>query len=212
MGASSGASGAVAAGDPLARAHAHMLADHTLQFDFTAFTPPKPPGWLKWLAEVLSSIAPAMQWVFWLGLAAAVLVVLVFIARELIFVRWPGLMKRRPTVLAAPEWRPEPARARALLEDADRLAAQGRYAEAAHLLLHRSIEDLQGRRPSAVRPALTARDIAGLDSLPAAARGPFHRIAQVVERSFFGGRPVDADAFAECRHAYESFALPEAWA
>ena len=71
---------------------------------------------------------------------------------------------------------------------------------------------MAGYRPRAVRPALTARDIARLDSLPAAARAPFSLIAEVVERSFFGGREVDAGAFAECRRAYESFALPEAWA
>jgi hypothetical protein len=99
-----------------------------------------------------------------------------------------------------------------MLEDADRLAAQGLFAEAAHLLLHRSIDDLEGRRPTAVRPALTARDIARLESLPSAARGSFQLIAEVVERNFFGGRPVDAAAFADCRRAYESFALPEAWA
>jgi hypothetical protein len=211
MASASGVAGAGGAGDALARAHAHMLADHALQFTFVAFKPPEIPAWLKWLGRLLADIAPAMQWVFWLGLAVAVLAVLVFVAREIIAVRWPGFLKSRPAVLAAPEWRPEPARARALLEDADRLAAQGLFAEAAHLLLHRSIDDLQGRRPTAVRPALTARDIARLDTLPAAARAPFQLIAEVVERSFFGGRPVDAAGFADCRKAYESFALPEAW-
>ncbi len=212
MGSSSGVSGAVAAGDPLAHAHARVLADRSLQFAFAGFQPPKPPGWLKWLAEFLAWIAPAMQWVFWLGLAVAVLAVVVFIARELMAIRWPRLKKAKPADLPAPEWRIEPAKARALLADADHLAAQGRYAEAAHLLLHRSIDEVEGRRPRAVRPALTARDIARLESLPAAARAPFTFIAEVVERSFFGGRPVDSAAFAACRRAYESFALPEAWA
>ena len=213
MGASAGVSGAVASGDPLARAHAHMLADPALQFAVARIAPPKPPGWLKWVGDVLTWIAPAMQWVFWLGLAVAVLTVLVFIAREIIAVRWPRLLKKpKPADLPAPEWRPEPAKAKALLDDADRLAAQGLYAEAAHLLLHRSIDDVEGRRPRAVRPALTARDIARLESLPTAARAPFQMIAEVVERSFFGGRPVDADAFARCRQAYQAFALPEAWA
>ena len=213
MGETAGVSGAVATGDPLARAHAHMLADPNLQFAFASFKPPKPPGWLKWVGEFLAWIAPAMQWVFWLGLAVAVLTVLVFIGREMGVLGWSGLAKKaKPADLPAPEWRIEPAKARALLEDADRLAAQGLYAEAAHLLLHRSIDDVEGHRPQAVRPALTARDIARLDSLPTAARGPFQLIAQVVERSFFGGRPVDADDFAQCRQAYESFALPEAWA
>ena len=213
MGSASGRAAAAAAGDQLARAHARLLHDPTLQFAFTGPHPPPPaPGWLKWIGQLLVWIAPAMQWVFWAGVAIGVIALLVFIGRELIAVRWPKLKRKRVAPQTLPEWRPEPARARALLEDADRLAAAGRFAEAARLLLHRSIEEVEGRRPRAVRPALTARDIASLDSLPAAARPPFSLIAEVVERSFFGGRPVDADAFARCRRAYESFALPEAWA
>ena len=213
MASASGAKAAAAAGDELARAHVRLLHDHALQFAFAGpDKPPPTPGWLKAVAEVLRAIAPFMQWVFWAGVAIGVIALVVFIGRGVIGTRWPELRRARPVSTAAPEWRPTPEKARALLEDADRLAAGGRYAEAARLLLHRSIEDLEGRRPSAVRPALTTRDIAALKSLPEAARGPFRLIAEVVERSFFGGRPVDADAFSRCRQAYESFALPEAWA
>ncbi len=110
------------------------------------------------------------------------------------------------------DWRPDEAKARALLEDADRLAAQGAYDEAAHLILYRSIDDIEGRRPRLVRPALTSRDIAALEAVPGAARAAFSRITQAVEASFFGGRSLDRDGFAECRRAYEAFAFPEAWA
>jgi hypothetical protein len=212
MAAASAGTGAATSVDAVARAHAALLNDHTLQFAFQAVTPPQPPSWLKPLLEFLKLIAPAMKWVFWGGVALALGMVLFFIARELIRVRWPARRPRAQAASRASEWRPAPEKARALLEDADRLAGQGRFAEAAHLLLHRSIEDIEGRRPRAVRPSLTARDIAGLGSLPAAARAPFQLIAAVVERSFFGGRAVDAEAFAECRRAYEAFAFPEAWA
>ena len=208
-GAAGGPGGAAA--DRLAQAHARLVQDHSLQFSFAAVPPPKVPDWFKPLVEFLTQIAPALKWVFWGGLALIVAMILYFIGRELIRLRWPDKRKAKVKAPVA-DWRPAPERARVLLEDADRLAAQGRYAEAAHLLLHRSIEDIQGRRPRAVGPSLTARDIAGLDSLPAAARPMFARIAEVVERSFFGGRDVDAAAFADCRRAYEAFAFPEAWA
>jgi hypothetical protein len=206
VGASSGAA------DQFARAHARLLQDHQLQFAFAgAPAPPKPPDWLKPLAELLQALAPLVQWVFWGGLAIAVAAILFYIGRELVRVRWPARVK--PAVLPAQEsWRPAPERARALLEDADRLAAEGRYGDAARLLLHRSIEDLDSRRPRAVRPALTARDIAALAALPAPARGPFATIAAAVERAFFAGRELDAAGFDECRRAYEAYAFPEAWA
>ncbi len=198
--------------DKVAQAHARLLKDRELQFDFTQVVPPSPPDWLKPLEAFLKAVAPLMKWVFWIAVGLTLAAIVYFIVRELVLVRWPRLRKRRQAAAAAVEWRPEPEKARALLEDADRLAAEGRYDEAAHLLLHRSIEEIEGRRPRAVRPALTARDIGALESLPAAARAPFQAIAQVVERSFFGGRAVDAAAFALCRKAYEDFAFPEAWA
>ncbi len=209
VGAASG--GQHVAADRLAAAHARLLQDHSLQFAFQTRAPPPTPGWLKPLAEFIKWIAPALQWVFWIGLAMMAAFILFYLARELIRIRWPA-RARTKSGAPAQEWRPAPEQARALLEDADRLAAEGRFAEAAHLLLFRSIDDIQGRRPRLIGPALTARDIAGLDGLPAPARRAFQTIAQVVERSFFGGRDVDASAFAQCRRAYEDFAFPEAWA
>ena len=47
--------------------------------------------------------------------------------------------------------------------------------------------------------------------MPEGVRRTFSQIARVVERSFFGGRPVGADEFAACRQAYEGFAFNEAW-
>jgi len=200
------------AGDALARAHAALLRQADLQFDFAQMTPPAPPpNWLLDLLKWLGHLGPVFKWLFWIGLAVAALAILAFLGRELLASRFPSF-KRKPKPAPAPEWRPAPARARTLLEDADRLAAAGDYAGAAHLLLHRSIQDIEVRRPRLVRPAFTAREIALLDDLPEAARATFSHIAEVVERSFFGGREVDAAGFAECRRAYESFAFPGAWA
>jgi hypothetical protein len=197
-------------------AHARLLQDKTLQFDFTAAPPPKPPpqlGWLKPVIEFLGEIVHLLGYLFWGFVALGVIALVAFIVMEIARTRWPGLRKRRRRPRPAPvDWRPDAAAARALLEDADRLAVEGRYAEAARILLHRSIDDIEGRRPRLVQPAYTARDIAGLDDLPSAARTTFAFIADVVERSLFGGREVDASGFAACRQAYERFAFPGAWA
>ena len=132
--------------------------------------------------------------------------------KELLRVRWRGRAARgQAATPAASAWRPEAGRARLLLDEADRLAAQGKFAEAAHHLLLHSIQDLEDHRPRTIKPALTSRDIAAMDLLPPKARQAFDGIARVVERSLFGGRAVDADDFAECRRAYESFAFGGAW-
>lgn len=197
----------------LAQAHERLMHDPTLQFAFSAPPTPEPtPNWLKSLARFLEAIAPSMTWVFWGVVAAAVLLIAAFAAREMLRHRWAGRARPLQLTVGVADWRPEPERARALLAEADSLASEGRFAEAAHVLLLRSIDDLQGRRPDLVRPALTSRDIGALAALPKAARPAFALIAEVVERSLFGGRPVDADAFGRCRRAYEDFALPKVWA
>ena len=193
------------------QAHSRLLADDRLQFDRTGFTPPELPGWLHWIGDALRAMAPLLEIVFWVGLAVIVATVAWFIVRELLGLRLPR-PKAGPAIVALePEWRPDEATAQNLLADADVLAAEGRYAEAAHLLLMRSVEDIERRKPRAIKASLTTREIATAASLPEAARPAFAHIGQVVERSLFGGRPVDARDFADCRRAYEDFALPAGW-
>jgi hypothetical protein len=188
-----------------------MLQEPGLQFDFPpAPPPPQTPEWWNAFVKFLERLQPVFEFLFWVGLGILALLVLFFIAREIIRLR----NRDRKSAEGAdnlPDWRPPIARARALLADADGLAAQGRFAEAVHLLLFRSIDDIDERRPRTIQPALTSRNIAELAALPAPARAAFGRIAASVERSFFGGREIDANEFAECRRAYEAFAIPNAW-
>jgi hypothetical protein len=202
------AAGGQTAEQKLALAHKALLKTRGIQFDFTAMPVEKPPTWLKPLAEFLKAFGPVLQYVFWGGVAVGVAFLLYFLLRELVPETW---FRRRRTAVPVTDWRPEPGKARALLEDADGLAAAGRFEEAIHLLLFRSIDDLVSRRPGVVRPALTSRDIAELEVLPGDARSAFTRLAQAVERTFFGGRPADADEFGRARQDYEAFAFAEGW-
>ncbi len=102
---------------------------------------------------------------------------------------------------------PDRDEALALLEDADRLAAAGRFDEATHLLLRRSVSQIAGARPDWVHPASTAREIAAISALPDAARRAFALIAGRVERSLFALRALDAADWQAARAAYADFAL-----
>jgi hypothetical protein len=195
----------------LVEAHRQLLADKALQFDFVR-APPRQPA-PKWLTSLVEFLAPILKYVFWAGVAAVVALIVFFLVRELIRIRWKGRVRlAKGQADEAADWRPTAAQARLLLEEADRLAERGLYAEAAHHLLLHSIQEVSDRRPRAIRPAFTSRDIGGMDILPHDARAAFSQIAATVERSLFGGRPVDAAGFAACRHAYESFAFRGGWA
>ena len=205
-------SGAQAAADASARfeaAHAELLADRSIQFEMTTYTPEPPPAWLEALANLIG--ASGSRVIFWIILAIAVIALLAFIARRARDGDWSWLRRRKPEEVEVEQWRPEEAPARALLQEADSLAAAGRYGEAAHLLLFRSIEDIDRRRPALVRPALTSRDIAIAPALPPGPKTAFARIVETVERSLFGGRTLEAHDWKDCREAYKEFAFASAW-
>ena len=198
-----------------AHAHAALMKHHELQFDFPKFEPPTPPDWLvkllDFLGRLLKPVAPYMIYFWWALVIAALALVLFLIVRSLI--RRGILFQRKQPVPSEPEagWRPAPDAARLLLSDADALAAAGRYAEAIHLILLRSIQDIGQYRPTVLKPALTSREISVLRELPEAARLAFVHIALVVERALFAGRPVGRHEYAECREAYERFAFGDVW-
>lgn len=192
-------------------AHARLLRDQSLQFDRVGFTPPEIPGWLRWIGHALEFIQPALKYVFWGGLILLVGLIVFAIGQELLKLRAPKARVATPPTVPPTEWRPEPAHARDLLKQADALAADGLYAEAAHLLLLRSVEDIQKRSPKALRASLTTREITALTAIPEGARPAFAKIGRVVEASLFGSATVSPDQFADCRQAYEAFALPDGW-
>lgn len=214
----------------LAEAYRALRANSAIQSHLTkAPPPPTAPGWLRrlghWVADLFRPLGRALAWInqhmpeapyarilLWTVLAVALAGLIWLVVARLRggVWRWP---RRRQHATNTPEehWTPDAAPARAWLEEADALAAGGAYAEAAHHLLLRSIEDIERRRPRLVRPALTSRDIAADHALPPRARMIFGDIAALVERSFFGGRAVSADDWADARAAYADFALAKAW-
>lgn len=187
---------------------------------FPPFDPPKPPqtpGWLEWLGRMMEAIFepifgpigrflgmswPVFQWVLYAAGGVLLLLILWRMAEPFI-TSW---RTRVPVEDAVPEWTPSRREALALLEDADRLAAEGRYGEAAHLLLRRSVRQISDARPDWLIPASTAREIAALPLLPESGRTAFGVIATRVERAIFALRDLDSADWDAARGAYARFA------
>lgn len=204
---------AIVAGE-IASAHERLRADASYQFEFSSMPAPNPaPGWIRAIANLIATIfeilSPLINIVFWLGVILIIAGGAYYICRELY------LRLRRTTtddsVNAPSLYSTAPALARALLEEADSLAAEGRYGEAARVLLFRSIEDIQRFQPNHVRKAMTSREIARLSILPPPARKAFSQIAGAVEQCHFAGCEIGSEIFSECRAAYRIFADAEKW-
>ena len=205
--------------DRLRQAHAAYLKDGALQLtrpeqEDIPFEPREPPGWLKAIGDFLDSLGPVFRVIFYIAIAAIVAGLLYFLFGEAVRMRlgFKPKVKDKTEDDILPDIRPDADRARSLLEEADALAREGRFAEAVHLLLFRSIEDIQERLEGGVPTSLTAREIAGLGSLPDRAKRALRPIIQIVESSFFGGRNVDAGGWQNARRSYEEFAFGEGWA
>ena len=196
--------------------------DPEIQFDEYAMAPPevREPGWFDeiWLfiIEALASIFgpvgsflasywSVLQWVL-LGLLATF--VLYWLARS-----FGPLARMRGDESADggqaesdPNWQPTQQESVALLADADRLAAEGRFDEATHLLLKRSVNQIAKAQPTWVDPSSTARELAALPALSERASHAFGTIAERVERSLFALRPLDQGDWEAARAAYANFA------
>lgn len=203
---------AVRGADAFAAAHARVLADRSIQFALPHAPTPHVPAWLRALIHAIGTAWPVLRVLIWIALGAVALFSLWQIARRLGWLRWPWAQRADDEAVEGPaEWRPEAAPARALLAEADRLAAEGRYGEAARLVLHRSVEDIGRRRPGVIHPATTSRDLMHSPALPIAALPAFTLIAEVVETSLFADRGATADAWTRARGAYADFALAGNW-
>jgi hypothetical protein len=178
------------------------------------YTPPEPPGWLKWLGELLRRLLEPLGKLLGVSWPVMEKLLIAFAALLVLFLVWrllqPLLSRLRlPARGVEPEWGPDRNAAVALLEEADRLAAEGRYGEAAHLLLQRSVEHIAAARPEWLLPASTAREIAAFPMLSERARRAFAEISARVERSLFALRDLDAGDWRAARAAYADFALAE---
>lgn len=191
-----------------------MKADETFQFELESASVPPRLGWLEdffaAIAKFIVSITPLLQVLFYIGLACVIAFILYAIGKAIYETRWPSKSVPAHEDMPEPLYAPDRERAQILLDEVDALAAAGRFDEAVHQLLYRSIQDIDGDRPNVIQKSFTAREIASLKILSPATQQAFKIISLVVETSYFGAKSIGRSEFETCREAYTQFtAHPE---
>jgi hypothetical protein len=204
----------------LAAAHERLTARDDLQFERprpeivepapeTRNRPIRGPR-ISPFTGFLEAIGPLARILFWTVIGVAVLAFVIFAVR-----RWlardrsigdDDSMPAPVSVTLAPD-RPDARTARTRLEEADALAAAGRFDEAVRLLLHSSHADLETARKASLARSMTAREITSLAELSARARAALSPITALVERALFAGRALDTQDYTTARAAYQDFAF-----
>jgi len=169
-------------------------------------TRPIPPD-----ASEASGVGAIGKFLLWAIVIVAGLALLYFVLREVRSFRLGSGRKRfeeADAIISAGEaGAGDDARRDNLLEEADRLAARGAFAEAVHLILMHSLGRLESFGERAIGRSLTAREILrGSSSITARARELLGAIVGASELAHFGGRPADAATYQSCREAFQSFA------
>lgn len=171
----------------------------------------EPPEWLVAIMRFLAWLFKPLGRLLGSGWSAVEIVLAALAAVGVLWIVWTLFQRWRLTRTLSVPATDKPvidrAAALALLEDADALAAEGRFEEAVHLLLQRSVHHIAAARPDWLSPSSTAREIGLIPGLPAAARQAFTLIAREVERSLYALRALAAEDWQRAREAYAAFAL-----
>lgn len=151
------------------------------------------------LIDGLDPVLSTLGWVLIIVLAVILVLVLM---RRIAVLNAGKTGARRPAARteALPHSGPQAAPS---LAQAEALAAEGRFAEAIHLLLATLIALLRQRVDPALAVSLTSREIHQRVPLPGEAGAAFIDLVTAVEVSHFGGRAVDEAAFRLCRSHFE---------
>lgn len=111
----------------------------------------------------------------------------------------------RAKAKVAPRITPTAASAPPPLTDYERLAHEGRFAEAVHALLLHAFVALATRRGTGWPAAQTGREILAAVGGFGAAEAPLRLVFQTAELGWFGRVPIDRDQYERCLRSYRDW-------
>ena len=142
-----------------------------------------------------------IRWLLW-GTVIIGTLVIVWSLRDSL----PVISRSRKIVAPEPA-PPSPAAAKRMGEaqlEADDLARQGRYGEAMHVLLLKSLGEIRRQLGTSFASSLTSREILRRVQLPDIGQKSLTAIIRSVERTYFGGKDAGQSDYSDCRSHFET--------
>ena len=148
----------------------------------------------------LGPLGEVLRVLVWAGALVGAVLALVYLAQRL----FPGALGDPGVDELAGEQ--APALSDAPLRDAQALAGEGRFAEAIHVLLLRTFEQLLRGQGISVAPGWTSREVVERASYPGQAREALAGLVSAVETYTFAGQPASEDDYRLCADRYRQLA------
>ena len=148
----------------------------------------------------LGPLAEVLRVLVWAGAVVGAVLAAMYVAQRL----FPGALGDPP--FEEPGAELSPALSDAPLRDAQALAREGRFAEAIHVLLLRTFEQLLRRRGIALAPGWTSREVLERASYPGQAREALAGLVGAVETCTFAGRPASEEDYRLCADRFRHLA------
>jgi len=157
------------------------------------------------------SANPAIELLLWVLLGVGALLLGVHLFKTISRMRWPfaGAETDEPSQSAERTGSSEGPVVRPLSE-IERLAAEGAFGDAVHMLLLHCFGELRRRFPHAREPALTSREVLSRASLAPKAQSGLATIVSAVEAGHFGGKAIDRTMYQNCLDGYRDIASSDA--
>jgi hypothetical protein len=166
--------------------------------DSASANPDRLPG--EQLLLDLGPLGEVLRVLVWAGAVVGVVLAAVHVAQRL----FPGALG--DPGLEEPGAEPSPVLSDAPLRDAQALAREGRFAEAIHVLLLRTFEQLLRGKAIAVAPGWTSREVLERASYPGHAREALAGLVGAVETCTFAGRPASEQDYRLCTDRFRHLA------
>jgi hypothetical protein len=117
------------------------------------------------------------------------------------------VVSRSRKIIAAEPVLPSPTQSNRMEEaqlEADDLARQGRYDQAMHVLLLKSLNEIHRQLGTSFAVSLTSREILRRVQLPEIGRRSLTSIIRSVERTYFGAEAAGQRDYSDCRTHFET--------
>jgi hypothetical protein len=166
--------------------------------------PPPPPIERESSGSVGGAGSAVAQALMWVMIGVAILLLALFLASELR--GWQADEASGDAATAVAPGEDHAAVIERPLGDADTLARSGKYGEAIHVLLLRTLEELVRRLDRPLPRSLTSREILTQVTLGLEARDALAHLVTAVEVSHFGGSEPGEGDYKLCVDRFQRFA------